>query len=252
MTFSDYKQLDLSAVVKTIATLQARIAERFPDSGLRKVCGELLTVATDSQTKVDWLNRPLIEFRLAVSVIILCGVLGAIYSLSLFDFKMQTLAVNEVIQVTESLINDIFLVGASLFFLMSLETKLKRARAMKTLHELRALAHVIDMHQLTKDPSALGGAQSTRSSPERSMDSYQLRRYLDYSSEMLSLAGKVAALYSQKLPDHEIVSAAGQIEDLCTGLSQKIWQKIVVLSAEPTLCAPQPIAGGTPSTPAEE
>ncbi len=251
MTFKNYKQLDLSAVVKTISTLQARIAERFPDSGLRKVCGELLTVATDSQAKVEWLNRPLIEFRLAVAAIILCGVLGAIYSFSLFDFKMKTLAVNEVIQVTESLINDIFLVGASLFFLVSLETKLKRSRAMKTLHELRAIAHVIDMHQLTKDPSALNGAQTTKSSPERSMNSYQLRRYLDYSSEMLSLTGKVAALYSQKLPDHEIVNAAGQIEDLCTGLSQKIWQKIVVLSAEPKLSAPPPDASETPSAPTE-
>ncbi len=60
----------------------------------------------------------------------------------------------------------------------------------------------------------------------------QLKRYLDYCSEMLSLVGKVAALYSTGFPDSEIVSAANDIEDLCTSLSRKVWQKIVVINAD--------------------
>jgi hypothetical protein len=57
-----------------------------------------------------------------------------------------------------------------------------------------------------------------------------LQRYLDYCSEILSLIGKVAALYAQSLPDDVIVSTVNDIESLTDGLSRKIWQKIMILS----------------------
>ena len=44
------------------------------------------------------------------------------------------------------------LVGAGVFFLMTLETRVKRRRALEAIRELRAIAHIVDMHQLTKDP----------------------------------------------------------------------------------------------------
>jgi len=37
-------------------------------------------------------------------------------------------------------------------FLTTLESRVKRARALAMIHELRSIAHIIDMHQLTKDP----------------------------------------------------------------------------------------------------
>ncbi len=96
---------------------------------------------------------------------------------------------------------------------------------MKSLYELRAIIHVIDMHQLTKDPSAYGAPRMS-SSPDRSMSPHQLLRYLGYCSELLSLASKVAALYADKLRDPAIVDAVGDIERLTAHLGQKIWQKI--------------------------
>ena len=123
------------------------------------------------------------------------------------------------------------MLGAALFFLVSLELRLKRTRALQKLHDLRAICHVIDMHQLTKDPSQLlnSNATPTESSPERLLTPFQLSRYLDYCSELLSLIGKQAALYAQSLPDPVVVSAVNDIEILTTGLSRKIWQKIVII-----------------------
>jgi hypothetical protein len=92
------------------------------------------------------------------------------------------------------------------------------------------LVHVIDRHQLTKDPSmVMGEEKTTASSPARPMTPFELGRYLDYCSEMLSLTGKVAALYAQTFPDPVVVEAANDIEMLATGLSGKIWQKITIL-----------------------
>lgn len=47
---------------------------------------------------------------------------------------------------------------------------------------------------------------------------------------MLSLIGKIAALYVQRFDDPAAVAAVSEVEQLTTGLSRKIWQKIVLLS----------------------
>ena len=125
-------------------------------------------------------------------------------------------------QVLEAGINDLVLVGAAIFFLATLESRIKRRRALRALRELRSIAHIIDMHQLTKDPE--------RTQPtEREMTAAALARYLDYCSEMLSLTGKVAALYVQNFEDGVALQAVNEIEDLTTGLSRKIWQKLTIV-----------------------
>ena len=87
------------------------------------------------------------------------------------------------------------------------------------------------MHQLTKDPERLlVGGPTTQSSPKRNMTPFELGRYLDYCSEMLSLLGKVAAMWAEKFTDPEVQRAVDQLENLTSGLSRKIWQKMMVLT----------------------
>jgi hypothetical protein len=57
---------------------------------------------------------------------------------------------------------------------------------------------------------------------------------------MLSLMGKVAALYVQDFPDAQAVAAVDDIENLTTGLSRKIWQKIMILENELTAADARP------------
>jgi len=56
-------------------------------------------------------------------------------------------------------------------------------------------------------------------------DPYQLNGYLDYCSELLSILGKLAAIFAQSLPETELVKAVNDVEDLSNSLSRKIWQK---------------------------
>ena len=147
--------------------------------------------------------------------------------------------VYSVLQGIEAAMNIIVLMGAALFFLVTIEDRLKRRRALTALHELRSIVHVIDMHQLTKDPSAVvsvGG--KTPSSPARTLSPFEVTRYLDYCSEMLSLTSKVAVLYAQAFPDPVVTDAVSDIERITVGLSQKIWQKIMILRAEGANAAP--------------
>src|SRR5439155_758670 len=56
-----------------------------------------------------------------------------------------------------------------------------------------------------------------------------LARYLDYCTDLLSLTSKVAALYVEHLQDPVVLGAVNDVENLTTGLSRKIWQKITIL-----------------------
>lgn len=114
-----------------------------------------------------------------------------------------------------------------MFFLVSLETRLKRRQALEAIHELRSIVHVVDMHQLTKDPEVVLSVATA--SARRAMTRPELARYLDYCSELLSLTSKVAALYAQHLTDSVVLDAVHEVEALATGLSGRIWQKIVIL-----------------------
>jgi hypothetical protein len=108
----------------------------------------------------------------------------------------------------------------------------------------RSIIHVIDMHQLTKDPSmAVSVAGKTASSPPRMLSRFELARYLDYCSEMVSLTSKVAVLYAQTFPDPVVTEAVSEIERVGVGLSQKIWQKIMILETVGTN-----VAAGRPVT----
>jgi hypothetical protein len=58
-----------------------------------------------------------------------------------------------------------------------------------------------------------------------------LSRYLDYCSEMLSITGKIAALYIQDFDDDVALAAVNEVENLTTGLSRKVWQKLMIVFA---------------------
>src|SRR5262249_6862739 len=137
-------------------------------------------------------------------------------------------------QGVNAAMNLTVLVGAALLFATTLDDRIKRRRSLRELHVFRSIAHVIDMHQLTKDPtSLLGEGPATEASPERTMNKFELTRYLDYCSEMLSLTSKLAALYAQVLPDAVVIDAVNEIENLTANFSRKIWQKISIVETFP-------------------
>ena len=142
---------------------------------------------------------------------------------------MAHASATDIAQAFESVVNLVILLALAMWFLISLEARLKRQRVLTHLHELRSLAHVVDMHQLTKDPvSILNPGLNLPGSPPRDLTPGQLARYLDYCVEMLSLIGKLAALFAEHSQDAQIIDASNDIEDLTTNLSRKIWQKIMI------------------------
>lgn len=236
-----YRALEPAKIVASLETLEKRIDERFPAAGLARVCGELKAIAREHSAIAERIGRP--NMLLRAGVLALFG--GCLLLLSkvggLIDFSKTTAdSVYTVLQGIEATMNILVLMGAAGLFLVTFEERLKRRRALAALNELRSIAHVIDMHQLTKDPTSVAtSGPSTPSSPVRTMTPFQLSRYLDYCSEMLALTAKVAALYAQSFPDPVVGDAVNDLEQVTTNLSQKIWAKITIVQA---LVANMPVA----------
>ena len=222
--------LDTSKVVETITLLIRRIGERFPDSGLLNIANNLRTLAIDGVARSELISKPNLFLRVSVGGIIFFAIALFIFSVNHIDLAEKKLDIGELVQLTEAGLNTIVIIVAAAIFLITVENRIKRIRAMASLHQLRTIIHVIDMHQLTKDPSSVLSIP-TDSSPERTMSRSELNRYLDYCSELLSLTSKIAAVYGQAIHDREVASAVSEVETLTIGLSRKIWQKIATIGS---------------------
>ena len=226
------RRLDASKLIGTAELLERRVADRFPDRGIHGLAVELVRLGDETRNRVTELAKPRRRLRIALGVIVLIAVGLLVFSALQIDYGLDIDGTEEWLDIVANAIQDLVFIGIAVLFLSGIEGRLKRRGALRGLHELRSFAHVIDMHQLTKDPDAVRNPEQRRpTSPER-LDSFALGRYLDYCSEMLSITSKLAALYAQQSQDPVVLNAVGGVQDLTGSLSNKIWQKLVVLDAD--------------------
>jgi hypothetical protein len=229
-----FRQLDSGRILETLELLRQRIEERFPGAGLGRVAHDLAALGRQCAAEAESLGRPNLPLRVAVGFLAVVVVFAASAVVSApwiaLGIPRQFSSIGEYVQAVEAAVQELVFLGVAIFFLFTLEARHKRRRALRAIHELRSIAHIVDMHQLTKDPERVSSTQpNTASSPTRQMTPDQLGRYLDYCSEMLSLTSKIAALYVQNFDDVVTLAAVNEVESLTSGLSRKVWQKISVL-----------------------
>ena len=233
MSAANDDRLQAGPVRESSLHLQKRVEERFPGAGISRVAGRVAEVCARAEKKAASLGSANWPLRLLMTLLIavVVGTAGwAAWSIPLAHETRNDLA--SFVQFVEAGIGALVFCGAFVIFLASLERRWKRGRALRALHELRSLAHIVDMHQLTKDPEKLlFKGPDTPSSPKQDMSAFQFSRYFDYCTEMLAFLSKVAALYVEHLDDGEVLAAVDQIETLTNGLARKIWQKMMLLES---------------------
>lgn len=230
---AQYRSLQPDRIVATAEQLTRRIAERFPQSGLVAVSREVKQIADEAVARTAEIRQPNYGIRLVVALLILL-LLSIITAVGLSvrwqaGQNEELFVFEHFIQSLEAGLGSLVFLGAAIAFLVTVERRWKRERLLAALRELRALAHVVDMHQLTKDPQSLTQGRPTQSSPQRTMTTFELGRYLDYCTELLSVIGKIAAIYVQEFPDADAVEAADELTRLANDLARHIWQKIMIL-----------------------
>ena len=210
MTSDLHEPLEAPAVRETVEELYGRIEARFPKRGLLDVCGDLILLVQEvessagaGQRQIRWAR---IASRAVMAFVIVVTALAILLALhdALFDDEVQNSI--DVLGLAETAISDLVYASIAIFFLWSFPERLQRSRLLNLLHQLRSTAHVIDMHQLTKDPEQLKPSWvPTAKSTKLNMTRDQVERYLDYCSEMLSLVGKTAALCAEESRDLSLI-----------------------------------------------
>ena len=218
------ERLEAEPVLETVRRLEGRIAARFPERGLRRVAGELVELTEDvGRDAAGILGR--IRMVRMLSRVGIAIVLAARTAVD--EGAGEGL---DWLFLLESSINDLAYAAIALYFLYTVPERIQRGHTLELLHRLRSLAHIVDMHQLTKDPERLNPTfRQTAVSPDPGLDRAQMEHYLDYCSELLSLVSKTAALCAEESRDSVVLETVSRIEQLTNGMSRKIWQKISVL-----------------------
>jgi len=229
-----FQRLDPNAVGATLERLHERIVARFPQRNLSLVAEQVGLVITRVRTESSERRKQQRAVRtgciIGVAIVVILALVAMTLSVRDALHAASGTPAFEWLPVVESGINDLAFAAIAIFFLLSLPARQRRRQTLATLHRLRSLAHVIDMHQLTKDPERiLSAPPPTDASIEPDLAPDELGRYLDYCSELLSLVSKTAALCSQDAVDPLVLDTVSEIESLTLGMSRKIWQKISLL-----------------------
>jgi hypothetical protein len=229
----DEVQLVAEHVGATVDQLERRIAARFGERGLTKAARDLSALVDTVQQQAGAsqlrLHRTTILAR-AVSVTI---VVATVVALVITRHEAVTQGLDhgfDWLPLIESTISDVVFASIAVLFLWAFPERFERKTLLRLLHRLRSLAHVIDMHQLSKDPEQVSPTYTrTPQSVSHGLNADQLHHYLDYCSEMLSLTAKTAALCAENSSDEVVLNTVSTLETLTTELSNKIWQKISLL-----------------------
>ncbi|RKT76820.1 hypothetical protein DFJ68_0220 [Terracoccus luteus] len=244
---SSYDRLDGREVRAVIEYLGERVDRYLPNHpGLRAATTELGSVVGRLLEHTARTMRR----RAALTVVSRVGV-GLVVAVALFVLgsavadavgRAGSVRAIEWLPVLESGVNDLVFAGIAVWFLLSLPDRVVRRDLIGHLHRLRSMAHIIDMHQMGKDPALLlpradptGASPGPVSYPGREVVSPRVLSprdyalYLDYCSELLSLTSKAAALCAEESTDSLVLDTVSEIETLTTGMSRKIWQKISLL-----------------------
>lgn len=219
--------LEPAKLQAAIQQVEARIGARFPGSGLAGLAASLAAIAADALARsariraADWKLR-LVSFVLLGSMALLLA-----FAIQHARPPPEQIEAFQLAQGIDALLSALVLCGAAAAFVVTLEVRAKRKKALEALHELRVLAHVIDLHQLGKDPERQLTSEAAAAPAAGS--AAELSRYLNECSDLLALIGKVAAFYVQGFHDGVVLTTVNEIEELTNGLSRKIWQKLTLL-----------------------
>jgi hypothetical protein len=224
-----YSKLNSKHILSTLKEVELRIQQYFPDSGLNNVSIELQTVGESIVYLAGHLRRPIWALRILTTI----GIFGLI-AVAVWVFVMALKiapagqdGLMETLQGIESVTNEVIFLTIGIIFFAQLETRLKRRAALDSLHRLRSFAHVIDMHQLSKDPNNI--LAPNEDGDPRFAAPEHLMRYLDFCTDLLSINSKLAALHIQDFQDNQVLNGVNEVETLSHELSRKIWQKIMIL-----------------------
>lgn len=228
-TLSEFRHIEAGRLRETTAWLEKRIVATFPGRALGELAFDLGDLVGDVGEHCERLAKPNWPLRILVAsaILLLFLLLGATFSA--LPLSAEGVTWIDLLQGIEAALNELVMAGLVVLFLASIENRRKRGQALAGLRDLRGMAHVIELHQMTKDPeiamARAQGAEVDHLGPK------ELALYLSFCADLLSIVGKTAALYGQVLDDSVVLATVDEVEGVSSRAAGKIWQKMALIRA---------------------
>ncbi len=208
-----------TSICESIEALKNQVNNQFPGKRLSATIEDLETEAksaTNIAKKVG--GSHFIGWFITLSVPLLLFVATIASTASYFNLDISSIQSYDDI---DGVVNIGFVTVLIGLFVRQFITIRRRTNSMKQLHKLRTIIHILDMKQQNKKYHNC----LTNKKPLSHNDNI---RYLDDCSQAIVLAGKVAALMIEGHNDALVIATVSEIDSLCNGITNRIWQKIQV------------------------
>jgi hypothetical protein len=228
-----YKSLDFQKILSATHVLCNRVNERFPGSGLANVATEVFGFMTEvKETEKILLTDSWTGYLMKIggSALIVITLFATI--LAAIDYRAGgQISITDFIQGVNSLLGTVVYAGLAILFVINFELKRKRKIVIRVVNQLKSMAHIIDMHQLSKDPEMIcKNLTHTRAHGKVApMTPFQLRKYLSYCIELLAMLGKIASFHAQRFNDALAAETVSDFERLTGDMAERIAQKISMI-----------------------
>ena len=213
-------RLDPSRIIKTAENLAQRIGQALPGSNLHELAEELVRIARDTDRRVQQASQPIVAIRFASVSAIGASLLGLWYLVNRIDVPWEFKNITDLFEAADAGFNLLVVVAGALWFFITLESRLKRKKALEFIQELREFIHVIDTTQLYYTPELYNHEHANPSYAQRFDHTYLL-----LCSQMIALITNLAALYTRGAAGDSIMRAASEVEMFGAALTDKLYSK---------------------------
>jgi len=222
-------RLDPSRIIETAEDLAQRIDQKLPGSTLAGLAAELVRIARDTDQRVQQARKPILAIRFASVIAIGCGLLGLWYLVRHIHTRWEFGTVTDLFEATDAGFNILVVLAGALWFLITLEARLKSKKVLESIQELREFIHVIDATQLYYTPEIYHHDAESPSNRWRFDHTYLLA-----CSLMLGVISNLAALYTRGAAGDSIMRAAADVEMFAAALTGKLYAKAEFVRLSPT------------------
>ena len=213
-------QLDPARIIETADALARRVSQGLPGSTLAGLAAELVRIARDTDRRVKEARKPIMAIRVASATTIVCTLLGLWYFLRNIHTRSEFSSVSEFLGAVDTGFNFLVALAGAMWFLATLEARLKRKMVLDYIQELREFVHVIDATQLYYTPDLY--PQDGEGPGHRQRFDHT---YLLFCSQMLGVICNLAALYTRGAAGDSIMQSAGSVEMFAATLTSKLYGK---------------------------
>jgi hypothetical protein len=212
-------RLDPARIVETAEDLSQRMSEKLPGSRLAGLAVELAQIARQTDERAQQARRPIRAIRLASALTVGGSLLGLWYLVRHVHARWEFGTITEVFEAADAGFNLVVILAGALWFLITLEARIKRRKSLESIEELREFIHVIDVTQLYYTPDVYA-PHSGRSLSPLDLD----YNYLLFCTQMLAVICNLVPLYSRGAND-SVMRAAAEVEMLANAVSAKLLSK---------------------------